>query len=90
MSAGTTIDSPILVLILDADARRIKTMAGTISKAVQCKILTCNNPLGCFEMARKNKPQIVFIHSSEAMVENVSLVDLIRALSPQSIVQMFH
>jgi hypothetical protein len=88
VSTTPSADVPILVLILHPSSERIDTIVRTLSKGVYSKIMTCNNPLGCLDLARRHKPKIVFIHSSEAVVEGTSLRELIEALSPESEVRI--
>jgi hypothetical protein len=81
---NTSAASPkkILVLMLDSDSKRLQQLAKVVAGAIQAEVQTCNTPLGCLDLARRYRPQIALIHSREAVVENVSMVDLLRAVSP--------
>jgi len=67
----------VLVLVLP-DGAQLQQLAKVVAGAVQAEIQTCNTPLGCLDLARKYKPQIALIHSSESVVENVSIIELSR------------
>lgn len=84
VGAASTADVPVL----DANSDRIDSFVRALAGGVYSKIMTCNNALGCLDLARRHKPTIIFIHSSESIVEGVSLVELIQALSPQSDVRV--
>ena len=79
---SAAVSKKILVLILNSHSEQLKEMAKAIAGGIHAEVQTCNTPLGCLDLARRYKPQIALIHSREAVVENVSMIDLIKAVSP--------
>jgi hypothetical protein len=78
----------VLVLILNSHGEQLQELAKTIAGGIHAEVHTCNTPLGCLDLARRYKPQIALIHSREAVIENVSMIDLIKAVSPLTEVRM--
>ena len=85
---SAAVSKKILVLILNSHSEQLKEMAKAIAGGIHAEVQTCNTPLGCLDLARRYKPQIALIHSLEAVVENVSMVELIKAVSPLTDVQI--
>ena len=77
-----------LVLILDQNAESLSQLARIIAEGIGTELLTCNTPVGCLEMARKYKPHVALLRRSTAFFDGISMPELIRAVSPETEIQV--